>query len=67
MPLFLDVQPGDVVRIGADTRVTIEHKRGQRTRLRIEAAAPVHVERPDVAVGAGAPAPPRVQRSIIQR
>lgn len=35
MPLFRDVQPGDVLRIG-DTSITIEQKTGQRTRLRID-------------------------------
>jgi hypothetical protein len=36
MAKLIDIRPGEVIRIGADTLVTMEHKSGQRARLRIE-------------------------------
>lgn len=35
MPLYLDVQPGESVRIGEST-IAVEQKSGKRTRLRID-------------------------------
>lgn len=36
MALFLDVLPGETVSIGNGTRITVEEKSGQRTRMRID-------------------------------
>jgi len=60
MGLFLDVSPGDSVRIGPDTVVSVKEKSGARIRLAIEtprsndislvkagAAPPISRQRPD--------------------
>lgn len=44
MALFLDVGPGDVLRIGNDIAVTVEKKSGARARLRIIGPKSVDVE-----------------------
>jgi hypothetical protein len=40
MAKFVELRPGEVVRIGA-TLVTLEQKSGQRARLRIDGTEPV--------------------------
>lgn len=47
MALYVDLESGDAVHIGADTVVRIEHKKGSRVRLRIESEYKVRLERPD--------------------
>ena len=46
MPLKLDLQPGDVVRIGTATVLRVESKSGNRTRLSIESEYRVEKESP---------------------
>lgn len=41
MASFFDVQPGDILRIGPGTRITVQHKSGNRARLRIESDEPI--------------------------
>lgn len=45
MALFLEVEPGDEVRIG-ESRVRIERKGGQRVRLRIQSEDDVEHVKP---------------------
>ena len=45
MALFLDLGPGDVLRVGEDAFITIEKKSGQRARLRITGSADVEMKR----------------------
>jgi hypothetical protein len=63
MPLFLDVEPGDTLRIGSGTTVRVERKRGQRTRLRIDSEYRVQFDRAadDVPLP-GKPEPPVIRR-----
>ena len=46
MALFLEVEPGDEVRIGSTTVVRMERKSGQRARLRIQSEDDVHHVKP---------------------
>jgi len=64
MPLFLDVEPGDAVRIGADTVVRVERKSGQRTRLRIDSEYKIELDR--AAAEPARPDPP-IRRPNIPR
>ncbi len=68
MALFLDVEPGDVVRIGADTVVQVERKSGQRTRIRIDSEYKVQFNRAGKAERpTAAPETPLIRRPIPGR
>lgn len=43
MALFLDIGPGDELRIGDNAVLTIEHKSGRRARIRITGEADVEL------------------------
>lgn len=45
MALFLDAGPGDVIRIGEDTYVSVEKKSGKSARLRIVGTKDVELMR----------------------
>lgn len=45
MALFLDVGPGDVIRIGEDTYVSVEKKSGKSARLRVVGTKEVELMR----------------------
>jgi hypothetical protein len=45
MPLFLDLEPGDAVRIGEKTVLRVERKSGGRTRVRFDTDYRVTLER----------------------
>ncbi len=64
MAKFVDIRPGEVVRIGADTLVTLEHKSGQRARLRIDSKESVsHLKAVDPKeTTVPAPVPPKLFR-----
>lgn len=47
--LFLDLRPGEAIRIGG-ARVAIEEKSGQRVRLRVEAEGSVPIVRDDIKI-----------------
>lgn len=47
MALYLDLDIGDSVRIGADTVVQVERKSGSRVKLRIQSEYKVRLERSD--------------------
>ena len=46
--LFLDLRPGEAIRIGGEARVAVEEKSGQRVRLRVEAEGSVPIFRDDI-------------------
>jgi sRNA-binding carbon storage regulator CsrA len=48
--LFLDLRPGEAIRIGGEARVAIEEKSGQRVRLRVEAEGSVPIVRDDIKI-----------------
>lgn len=60
MALFLELEPGDAVRIGPGTTLQLVAKSGKRTRLRIESTEDVQ----QIRAGEAAPesAPPAMQR-----
>lgn len=43
--LFLDLRPGEAIKIGGKAKVAVEEKSGQRVRLRVEADRSVPIER----------------------
>ena len=45
MALFLEIEPGEGIVIGADIRVKFEKKSGRKIRLRIEADRTVPIRR----------------------
>jgi hypothetical protein len=47
MAVYLDLEPGDSVRIGADTVIRLVQKSGRRAKLRIETEYRVKHERVD--------------------
>lgn len=48
MALYLDLKPGDAVRIGGNTVLRVERKTGQATRVRIDTEYKVTMDRGDV-------------------
>ena len=57
MAYYMELAPGDTLVVGDGTRISVERKSGQRTRLKIESDQ--DVER----IKAGEPVPPRHQRT----
>jgi hypothetical protein len=53
MAYYMELAPGDTLVVGDGTRISVERKSGQRTRLKIESDQ--DVER----IKAGEPVPPR--------
>ena len=44
MAFIRDFEPGDVIRIGEQTVIKVEHKSGGRARLRIESDYPIRLD-----------------------
>lgn len=41
MPFITELQPGEALRIGDNTTITVEAKSGKRTRVRVDSPLPV--------------------------
>ena len=54
MAMYADLRPGDAVQIGG-SRITIEHKTGGRSRLRIDSGEDIQIHRAGEAAQAAAP------------